>query len=217
MHFHWCSHNFIKLEICCKNLGSHPHLKFDPKMWARGQRGRGSRSRYFSHYERQINHVHHIRCFQHDALHLYTSTSSWGEKMWDGWKWGEHVSYLLEPARHLSSNRDSNEMCIQPVACIIAVICSIYFSVFNACIVARVYSRASICGVLQCSLFSTPTCENRVWNSQQSVLHILEVEVVLLSLIANTSLPPATFACSTMQCSVMEATPGIGEGMARSH
>ena len=43
-------------------------------------------------------------------------------KMWDRWKWGEHVSYLLEPARHLSSYRDSNEMCIQPVACIIAVI-----------------------------------------------------------------------------------------------
>lgn len=91
-------------------------------------------------------------------------------------------------------------------------ICSIYNSVFNACIVARV-ELIYVYRVLQCALFSTPTCEKLEWNSQQSVLHILEVEVVL-SLIANTS---ATFACSTMQCSVMEATPGIGEGMARSH
>ena len=135
------------------------------------------------------------------------------------------IAYSARPLQHVSSEVDSNEMCfaqssalhqqcfIEPVACVIAycihlklpsavsTIQSSMLALWQGCKVEHTVWYVE-CGVLHCTLFfSTPTCEKLEWGSQQSVLHTLEVEVVL-SLIANTTLMPVlsgTFALA--QCS----------------
>ena len=162
--------------------------------------------------------------------------------MWEGWKWGAHVSYLLELAqprrRPVSSARvDSNEMCF--AFCILnrynlsihIKYCfhmhSLLFSVqclHFGCIVEHALFSVWI---LALCTFSTPTqCEKPVCYSQQSVLHILQVEEVVLIPLWCLLYHHCTIrhlcmhwysAFAVAQCSVMEATPGIGGRMARSH